>query len=81
MSTPHVGIYGTCSFSVQYTVNYGGLLCTLIYALNFFINPCFKIENKSGTMFSLKSRSETASENVAKRPHKSIILEEKMEVI
>jgi hypothetical protein len=39
---------------------------------------CFKIENKSGTMFSLKSRSATASENVAKKPHNSIILEEKM---
>lgn len=32
-------------------------------------------------MFSLKSRRATASKNVVKRPHKSITLEEKMEVI
>jgi predicted metalloprotease len=50
-------------------------------ALKFFINPCFKIENKTATMFRLKSRSATASETVAKRPYKSIILEEMVKVI
>jgi hypothetical protein len=41
--------------------------------LNFFYNSSFKIKNKS--------RSATASENVAKRPCKSIRSEEKVEVI
>jgi hypothetical protein len=54
-------------------LHYSNLSRTLVLCLKSFMNSCFKVKNKSGTMSTHKCRSATASENAAKRPPNSII--------